>query len=135
MQDIRPQACHVTNRFEGAYARQFNSLCSDLEIHSQKQPPDWSAINALIAEDLKWLDQQSGNELDQLRYRALLLILRDLLSVSWQIHYSNDGIDVVAPPTDRHKGLSLEEQTLLKAGIRHELSAACEEQRADKATQ
>lgn len=135
MQDARAQSCRVTNVFEGSYAKRFTSLCMVLETHSRKQPPDWTAINSLIADDLEWLSRQSGNELDRLRFRSFLLILRDLLSVSWQIHYSDYGVEIVAPPVDRRKGLSQDEQYLLKAGIRHELSAACLEQLTERATQ
>jgi len=106
-----------------------------LETHSQMRPPNWTAINSLIADDLEWLSRQNGNKLDRLRFRTFLLILRDLLSVSWQIHYSDDGVEIVAPPVDRRKGLSQDEQYLLKASIRHELSPACQEQLTEKTTQ
>jgi len=135
MQNIPLQASRIVNKFEGAYAQRYTVLCAALGGYDHKQPTDRTTINALISEDLEWLHQQTGNELDVLRYRAFLLILRDLLTVSWQIHYSNDGIDIIAPYTDRHKGLSQEEQTQLKEGVRYELSAACREQLTEKATQ
>ncbi len=45
------------------------------------------AIHTLVGEELVWVSQQKGNELDNLRYRAFVLLMRDLLDVSWRVFY------------------------------------------------
>jgi hypothetical protein len=135
MQTIHPQSCRIINKFEGIYAQRFANLCKQLSELTWNVTPNRGSIHTIINHEVDWISQQKGNELDSLRFKAFILLIKDLINVSWRVFYSSHGVELYAPPPIPKNGLSIEQQTKIKDGVREDLAYAREEQLYDPITQ
>jgi len=117
----------LTPKFFGEYARRFDSLCKDLD-------KDKSSRDIRITEELKWVSQRQVNAIDNQRYRTAILILADLLNLSWQLRYLPTGLELIAQPVTRSNGLEESEIQEVKSQLREQLGQSVRTQLEHPAT-
>lgn len=126
---IKSIVTSLTPRFEGEYARRFDQLCKALS----KQEPigqDQSLRSARIQSEIAWVTELTTNQVESQRYLTAVLLLSDLLNLSWELDYSSTGIELIAPPPQRRVEDIQEE----KKRLRNELAPSVRRQLEQPAT-
>ncbi len=70
-----------------------------------------------VQRELEWSSERPGDTLDQMRYRATLMVLRDLLGQGWQTQYRQRSI-FLARPDYSEGGAAQLDPAIVKAQIR-----------------
>ncbi len=107
--------------FRGVYLERFLRLIEaidGMEAIDQRQS---------VCGELKWLSSRRDETLDRLKYRGMMLVLRDLLGQGWVTRFRQRSLFLCRPDYTRGKHLHLD-PVLVKAQIR----AAYQEERLAK---
>ena len=105
----------IVPSFRGGYLERFLYLVEGIdELGSSRQ-------REAIERELQWCRSRSGETLDHLRYRATLMVLRDLLGQGWRIRFRQKSIFLVRPDYS-HGGDAQLDPSIVKAQIREALS-------------
>lgn len=123
----------LTPRFEGEYARRFDQLCKAL---SRQEPAgkDETLRAARIRSEIAWVTEMATNQTENQRYLTAVLLLSDLLNLSWDLDYSSTGIELIAPPLPDAHGLTVEAVQKRKNDLRTELAPSVRHQLEHPAT-
>jgi hypothetical protein len=105
------RAGSVVPSFRGAYLERFLHLVEgidDLSSFRQREA---------VQRELEWCRGRSSDSLDQLRYQATLMVLRDLAGQGWRVQYRQRSIFLGRPDYSRGGAIQLD-PGIVKAQIR-----------------
>ena len=102
----------ITPTFRGVYLERFLRLIESIEALDPRRQRD------SVCRELTWCDGLTYEGLDRLKYRAMLLILRDLMGQGWQTRYRQRTIYLSRPDYTRGKHLALD-PAVVKEQIRN----------------
>jgi hypothetical protein len=120
----------LTPNFQGEFARRFDSLCKDLD-----DIEDDELCSSRFEEEIQWVESRKTNPVEAHRYKTAIMILRDLLSLSWQLDYSPVGLQLYSPSPVQPKGLTQKQIKEVKKSVRSDLKQSVNKQLYDPATQ
>jgi len=104
-------------KLEGVFRTRFYSVAST--INTQTTPTMWESV---IADELRWVEDECIYNIDQRRrYRAVWLLLRDLVRASWSACFQSGALELSLPTFD-HKASSDGSLNDEKARLREWLS-------------
>jgi hypothetical protein len=92
----------ITPTFRGIYVERFFQLIQSIE------GSDAQLQRNAVSRELAWCDGLTHEGLDRFKYRAMLLVLRDLMGQGWQTRYRQRTIYLSRPDYTRGKHLSLD---------------------------
>jgi len=85
-------------RLEGYFRSRFYTRAS--EINEQSKPSD---IEKMITSEIQWVETQCNfNNSQRRRYRAIWLLLRDLIRSSWRACFRDGVLEMRLPSLDAH---------------------------------
>lgn len=92
----------ITPTFRGVYLERFLRLIESIEgFDAQHQ-------RAAVNDELIWCNGLTHDGIDRLKYRSMLLVLRDLMGQGWQTRYRQRTIYFSRPDYTRGKHLALD---------------------------
>lgn len=120
----------LTPNFQGEFARRFDSLCKDLDAVEDEE-----LQYSRFQEEVQWVESRKTNPVEAHRYKTAIMILYDLLSLSWKIDYSPVGLQLYSPSPVQSKGLKQREIREVKKSVRADLMESVNKQLMHPATQ
>jgi hypothetical protein len=108
----------VIPSFRGAYLERFLHLIEGIDgLTSSRQ-------RLAVLQELDWSGTRNSETLDHLRYRATLMVLRDLLRQGWQIQYRHKSIFLARPDYSQGGAVQLD-PAIVKDQIRSAMQDEC----------
>src|SRR5262245_13540383 len=101
--------------FRGVYLQRFLRLIEAIDRE------DALGQREAVHEELTWCDCLTHNTTDRLRYRATLMVLRDVMGQGWRTRYRQRSIFLTRPDYTHGKHLALD-HVLVKGQIRSAFS-------------
>jgi hypothetical protein len=105
-------------RLQGFFRSRFYASASRFP----EQSASIKEVKRLVSEELSWVENECGHSLSQRkRYRAVWLLLRDLIQSSWEVGYRAGVVELRLPELNESRG-NPEEITDKKRLLREWLS-------------